>query len=99
MLSLEYDDEDTLDAPCPEPLKDKPRYPYGTRICLTEKELKKLDLEPDCDVGDVIDMRCFGRVTSKSEDERADGEKCCRIEIQIEEIALEDEMTDRPGED
>ena len=46
----------------------------------------------DADVGDMIDMRCFGTITSISQNQKADGTGCCRVEIQIEKIALESEM-------
>jgi hypothetical protein len=93
MVSMEYDDEDSLDATCPMPVSERPRFPYGLRICLTHKELAKLNLQPDCDVGDIIDLRAFGRVTSISQNETEGGMEC-RVEIQLEELALEDEMAE-----
>lgn len=93
LVDLELDDEDKLDAAMPIPMATKPDYPYGCRICLTHKELEKLGLTTDCDVGDMIDMRCFGEVTSISKD----GD-CCRVEIQIQKMAMEDEMGEEtPG--
>jgi hypothetical protein len=85
-VDLELDDEDKLDAIMPIPMADKPDYPYGTRITLTDKELKKLKLDDECDVGDLIDFRAMAEVTSISKD----GDNC-RIELQIQKIALEDE--------
>lgn len=77
----------------PIPMEAKPDYPYGCRICLTHKELEKLKLGTDCNVGDVIDLRCFGEVTSISKD----GDNC-RVEIQIQKMALENEAEDEmPG--
>ena len=35
---MELDDEDKLDAIMPIPMDNKPDFPYGLRICLTEKE-------------------------------------------------------------
>lgn len=90
LIDLELDDEDQMDACLPMPC-DRPRYPYGTRICLTEKELEKLGLEADCDIGDVIDIRCFATVTSVSKNETESG--CTsRVELQIEKMAVEPEM-------
>lgn len=94
MVSLEYDDEDSLDAIMPIPMPDKPKYPYGLRICLTEKELSKLGLEADCNVGDIIDLRAFARVTSVSSNEMEGGKCCCRVELQIETMSVENEMGD-----
>lgn len=89
LVDMEMDDEAVMDAICPIPMPEKARYPYGLRICLTHAELKKLDLDADCNVGDMIDLRCFGEVTSISKD----GDNC-RVEIQLQKIALEDEMTE-----
>jgi hypothetical protein len=93
LVDLELDDEDQLDAICPMPMADRPRYPFGTRICLTHKELAKLGLEADCDVGDLIDLRCFAEVTSISKNDSGNGEDC-RIELQITHMAAEDEMSE-----
>ena len=92
MTSMEFDDEDQLDAIMPIPMPEKPKYPFGLRICLTEKELDKLGLEPDCDVGDIIDLRAFARVTSVSSNEMEGGKCCCRVELQIVSMSVEDEM-------
>lgn len=86
MVDLELDDEDKLDALQPIPMATKPDYPYGTKICLCGPELRKLKLEPgDCNIGDVIDLRCFGEITSIDAN---------RVEIQIQKMAVENEMTE-----
>lgn len=68
-------------------------YPYGLCISLTEEELEKLDLDDDCEVGDMISFSAMARVTSRSENEREDagGKKtsCCRIELQITAMAVD----------
>ncbi len=71
-----------------------PDYPSGLCICLTERELDKLDLDDDVDVGDMIDMRCFGSVRSVSKTPAG-----CRIEIQIEKMSCENEMTEEMGDE
>lgn len=88
LVSLELDDEDKMDACMPMPC-ERPDYPYGTRICFTDRELKKLDLEVP-EIGDLIDMRAFGEVTSVTID-KTDGEDRCRVEIQIQRISVESE--------
>lgn len=98
MVSLELDDEDQLDTVMPLPMAERPKYPFGLRICLTEKELEKLGLDADCDIGDVIDIRAFARVTSVSVNQMENGDESCRVELQIEEMAVEDEMTEKMGE-
>lgn len=97
MTSMELDDEDSLDAIMPIPMPDKPKWPYGLRICLTEKELEKLDLDADCSVGDIIDLRAFARVTSVSSNEMEGGKCCSRVELQIEEMSVESETAETGG--
>lgn len=90
MVDMELTDEEKIDSnrpiPCP-----TPDYPYGLRLCLGEREIKKLKLDGVPDVGDLMDMRCFGTITSVSQEPGPDGEKQRRVEIQIERIAIEDE--------
>ena len=90
LVSMELDDEDKMDWPMPMPMSERPDYPYGLKITFSEKELKKLSLGVP-EIGDMIDMRVFGSVTSVSIDKRADSEESCRVEIQLEKIAAEDE--------
>ncbi len=69
--------------------------PYGLCISLTHEELDKLDLEDDCEIGDLLHMVCMARVKSVNKNESG-----CRIEMEIFDIeTLEDENTeyeDRP---
>jgi hypothetical protein len=91
MTSMELSDEDKLDAIMPVPMPEKPDFPYGLRICLTNPELEKLDLDPlDCRAGHIIDLRAFARVTHVGVDRMEDGRECCRVELQIEELAVEE---------
>lgn len=83
---MELTDDEKFDAVMPMPMPHKPDYPYGLRITLCTPELEKLGVEADCDVGDTIDLRAFGVVTSVTKD----GENC-RVEIQLQKIAVEDE--------
>jgi hypothetical protein len=71
-----------------------PDYPWGLCIRLTERELEKLDLDDDVDCGDMIDMRCFGEVTAVHKS----GDACC-IEIQIQRMSVENEMTEEMGDE
>jgi hypothetical protein len=91
MRSLELDDEDQFDAmPMPVTM-DKPKYPYGTRISLSEKEIAKLDCDPAEFVKDgIIHIHGLCRITNVSQ---TDGEmgKTCRVELQIEDMAIESE--------
>lgn len=101
LVSMELTDDEKIDrlATCAPALKDQPDYPWGLRINLDECCISKLEaagLEGEPDVGDYIDLRCFARVTSKSADE-TDGGMRRRYELQIEQMALEDESTEGRG--
>lgn len=80
-----------------------PDYPYGLCLCLTHEEFEKLDIDPSClEVGDVIHLAAFAKVTSMSVNARSDetGEHAdCRVELQIVSLSMEDESTEEPGED
>lgn len=92
MVDMEMDDEEKLDAAMPIPMSDKPRWPYGLRICLTEAELKKLGFDAsEAEVGGTVHITgAMGEITSVSCDE-SDSGKHCRIEIQIQKLAIESE--------
>lgn len=91
MQSMELDDEDKIDAVQPYPMPDKPTYPYGLRICLTEKEFEKLNLDPaDAVVGGIFHLHALARITDVHASENESG-SCCRIEAQIEDLAIESE--------
>jgi len=67
------------------------RYPYGLCISLTEDELSKLKMDGTPSVGDMVHLFAMARVTSVSENEKSDGSKCCRVELQITHLGTEDE--------
>lgn len=95
LVSMELDDEEKIDfyttIECP-----RPDYPYGLRLTLSEKELKKLGMSVP-GVGEYIDLRAFACVKSVSCDESSSGETC-RVELQIEKIATENEDQEIPDE-
>jgi hypothetical protein len=96
---MELSDDEKIDREMPGATPSKPDYPWGLRISLTEKELEKLDLDCDeCEDGDMVDLRAFAVVTSKST-ETHDGKRTCRIELQIQKLAVENEMTEDEDED
>src|SRR5882724_3993765 len=88
MSSMELSDESKLDAAMPIPMADKPDYPYGLKICLTNDEIEKLGIDPtDATVGGRFMLQGIACVTSVSCDDRG-GEKCYRIEAQIEDLGI-----------
>jgi len=94
LVDMELDDEEKVDF-CAPIACAMPDFPYGLRLCLSEKELKKLGL-PVPEVGDYLDLRAFACVKSVSCDSNDRGETC-RVELQIEKIAVENE-DDEPEE-
>lgn len=93
MASMELSDEEQYDYLMPIP-GDKPKYPYSLQICLTDKELEKMGLDPSAaigQVGSVVVGRFIGRITSASMNEREEGDPTTRIEIQIENLGIETE--------
>lgn len=81
------------------PSESGPEYPWGLRICLTNDELEKLGLDCDCEIGDIVDLRAFACVTSVSMDKSSDGSMRCRVELQIEKLAIEAEANEDTGAD
>jgi hypothetical protein len=99
MVSMELDDESKLDAVMPIPMPNRPDFPYGLRICLTEKELDKLGIAHDeAEVGAIFHGHFMARVTSVSQNE-GDMGKSCRIEAQIEDLAIESEDAENDDEE
>ena len=97
MKSMEMSDDEKLDTIQPIAMPSKPDYPYGLRITLCDAELEKLGVdESEAEVGGVIHGHFLGRITSVSRNENGD-DKTCRIEVQIEDLAVESE--DEENED
>lgn len=102
MKDMKFTPEETLDcdmpaAICTSPVRDQ--YPYGLRISLTEKELPKLGITlKDLAVGGMVHGHFIARITSISEDDRADG-MSCRCELQIESLCLESEDEENEEEE
>ena len=91
MTSMELDDEDKLDTAMPIAMPDRPDFPFGLKICLTEKEFEKLGLDyKDAVVGGICHGHFLARITSVSCEQR-DGKECCRCELQIEDLSIESE--------
>lgn len=90
LKDMELDDEDKLDTAMPIPT-NRPDYPWGLKICITEKEFEKLGLDPSAaEVGGYVHGHFMGCITSVSSEQRDSGDTC-RVEIQIEKLAIESE--------
>ena len=91
-INLAYDDEEMVDNASPV-AAEQPSYPWGTRLCLTGRELEMAKL-PLPKRGELIDMRIMAEVTSVT-----DGEGGQRIELQITMMKLELEDDDEDDDD
>lgn len=90
LVDMEMSDEDKLEEVAPI-TRDVPDYPWGLRICLTHKELAKLNLDPSAAfVGATIHGHFMAEITSISSTQ-IDGDECNRIELQITSLAIESE--------
>ena len=80
MVSLERTPEEKaeerLASIVPTPISEMPDVPYGLCISLTEVELAKLDIDTECDVGDMVHLFCMARVTSVSKTDTGSGCRC-----------------------
>ena len=71
--------------------KPKPYYPYGLNVCLCDEELTKLGIDPSTmQVGGVVHLHSLAKVTSVSINDD-EGGKSVRVELCLEQIALESE--------
>ncbi len=68
-----------------------PKYPWGTCLRLGNEELKKLGMDGGCTVGDILTGRILAKVTSCREEQRADGDTECNVELQITAMSLGDD--------
>ena len=72
--------------------EDGPKYPYGLKINLTEKEIEKLGVDTsDWKPGDVFQLHALAKVVGTHESEREGGNKCCNVEMQITHLAADSE--------
>lgn len=94
MKSMKLDDEDLMEgvsAPFPLSTMDRPEYPYGLQITLTDKELEKMDLDvADAEAGGIVHLHAMARIISVSQEDLR-GKKCCCIRLQIEDMCVESE--------
>lgn len=78
---------------------DVSKYPYGLCLALTEEEMEKMGLDySDVEVGDTIHLFAFAKVTSVSARETQGGKNCCRVELQITDLEVDDEDHEAPAE-
>jgi hypothetical protein len=67
---------------------DTPKYPYGLRLSLDNEELKKLGIKELPKAGEKMIIYAAVDVASSSSQDRMDGGKSLRMELQITDLAL-----------
>ena len=88
MVSLELSDDEKLDMTLPTGIADMPSYPWGTRICLTHRELEKLGLDAgDFAVGHTLGIMVCAEVIGVHSDKTDMGPQD-RVELQITDLAM-----------
>ena len=97
MVSLVRTPEEKKEEAETPPEMSVPDVPWGLRICLTEEELEKLDLDDECEVGDLIHLFAMAEVTSVSKNKSDSGEHC-RIELSITHLSVEEESDEEEPE-
>lgn len=103
LVSMELDDEEAHDAIMPIPMDDKPQYPFGLMICITQDEAEKLGIgAEDAVVGGMFHFKAVAKITSvtASDRENSDG-PTSRIEAQITAMGVSsaDGSDDEPDAD
>lgn len=87
-VDMAMDPEETKEvSPMPD-MGAQPIYPWGLSIRLTQDELEKLDMEDECEVGDLVCFKSLAKVTSVTKNDTTEGSKT-NIELQIIGIELD----------
>lgn len=99
MVSMAYDDGEGMAETGPS-LLSKPEHPYGLCFTLTERELKRLDLDAPDDVGDVVHLNVMARVKSVNKSENGMCTVNCVItDAMVLENETEEGETEEEDED
>lgn len=92
MVSMELSEDESHDAYMPIPMSEKPKYPFGLKICLTNAELDKLGIDPaEAFVGGIFHLHALAEITCVSCNEMEDSEKQYRVEATLTAMAVESE--------
>lgn len=76
----------------------KPIYPYGLQLCFGSEQLERLNLEDDCEVGDMVHIFAIAKVVSVNKRDTTDGPKTS-VDLQITHIATESEDAENASMD
>lgn len=89
-VDMELSDEEKLDALMPMPMS-RPDYPCGLCLSFNSQTIDKLGLEELPQVGDLLDMRAFMKVTHVSD---GPGGRCFEAQITMILSPVENENTE-----
>ncbi len=102
MVDLAYTPKEAKEEAASVPMDSisGPKYPWGLRISLDTDTLEKLGLEAsDVQVGDIVHIFAFAEVVSISMSDNADGGKRSCVDLQITQMASEDEDDENEAAD
>jgi len=96
LVSLELTKKEAkeLNSP-PSNTSDLPKYPYGTRISLNYDMIERFPDIRDMPVGTKLKIECEAELVEYSERQVQNGEDHCSAEIQITEMAIEEDAEQR----
>jgi hypothetical protein len=79
----------------PQVADDARDYPTGLCLCLTDRELEKLDLDDEgVEQGDYLHLFIMAKVRGYNKSERG-----TRIDLQVVAMSIEDESTEAAPDD
>ena len=99
MQSMALDDEESYDTAMPIASDMKPDFPWELRLTLTDVTMKKLGIDPAealQGIGGMVQIHALARITSASMNQSEDGDPCCRVELQIEDMGVDGDDTVEP---
>lgn len=67
---------------------DKPKYPYGLRLCLDSESLKKLNINTLPAVGEKLNLTAVVNVIGVQNYQEINGESNASVDLQIIEMDL-----------
>lgn len=98
LADMSLSDDQKLDMATPIAMDERPEFPYGLRISLTEAELEKLGIDiSEATVGGYFMLHALCCVTSVSCNETDTG-KNCRLEAQLEQMAVDGDDAEEAAE-
>lgn len=98
MTNMKLSKEQAKEYAVPSLSKDAPQYPYGLRLDLDSEALKKLGMTELPEIGQPMELRAKVEVCSTSENKSMDGTEYKSVCLQITDMELSKEPTNKAKE-